>query len=354
MEYFRHLRNRLHFPTMQYFCRQLQLPTAQGWDKLEEKLEEASEESPARRREISAALEKIFKRTIPIGHRVVQVFRLKEPDLTAIAEYFSRLQAEESPYAETYPVPLTTRQLATAQAGAFLTKVRKGDDSVTLIFCAKRLIEEREQRSRADIGSKAISAFGWQEYDEFIFIKRRQVQVYEVVRVDVHSGLVELRVEDHTGLDFDAAMNELRMKANELLATKFGDSIQLINPVNLFPAIFPIYNDPEEGIVIELGFTTLTGSAKHEKMRQRSLDLREEKFHVGGKAAILGALTPFRIAVRWPATEEHGQEEVTLPGSIRQLGTDSPQLDHMLIRGPLTESDMRSCIKRVVAHLPAE
>lgn len=352
MEYFRYLRNRLHFPTMQHYCRRYDLPTAQGWDKLEEKLSDACEASPATRRGLSETLEKIYKETIPLGQRAVRVFQLDDGDVLRVSRYLAGLAPEDCAYTNSYPAPLSNRQLGNAPTGAYLVEITRHRGSATLVFCSKRMIEEREQRSRADIGTRAIREFGWQEYDEFILIRRRQLQAYEIVRIDTETGRIELRVEDHTGLDVDAALTELQDKVNEVLAIRFGTDVQLINPVNLFPAIHPIYDDGDEGIVVELGFTTQTGSAKHEKMRQRAADLRVELFHVGGKAAIHGALTPFRIAVRWPATEERGQEEIVLPGSIRQLGTGNPWLDHMIVRGPVTETHMRECIARVVDHLP--
>lgn len=281
-----------------------------------------------------------------------KLFRLEEGVASNIASYFAGLTAELSPYLDSYPRPLPADELASIP-GLWLTSVDAPfpETAATLIFCGRRVVEEREPRTRAEIGDEAINRFGWQNYDEFVLVKRRFEQSYEVVRVDVAGNLLELRVEDHTGVDSAAALQQLQEKVNEVLSVNFPQQLLLNASVNLFPAIRSIYDDPSEGTIVELGFTTETGSAKHEKMRSSRLDLRHELFHVGGKAAVNGILTPFRVAVRWSPTDQRNQEEALLPGSIRQLGSPSPFLDHMVLSGCLTEAMMQAAVQRVVSHL---
>jgi hypothetical protein len=357
MIYFDPLRARIPFPLMQEYCTQKGLPSARGWDLLRVKLDEESDGNTARAAEIAVSLEEIFKEAITLGARAVKVFQVKEELRSSYLDALVAVCPEESDYLESYPRPLSAEQLAAVTSDLKVCAVKPADDgrSVHIVLCGRRMVEIKEPRTRADIGTDAINEFGWEQYDEFILIRRRFVQSYEVVRFDVSTGILELRAEDHSGTDTVLALQALQDKSNELLVRALGNQVHLALCQNLFPAIRAIYDTPNEGIVVELGFTTATGSAKHEKMRANRADLRTELFHVGGKNAINGALTPFRIAVRWLAGAQRGQslqEEVLLPGSIRQLGGGMPFLDHMVLSGALSEPMMQALVARVLAHLP--
>lgn len=354
MNYFEHLRRRITFPVMQAQCAKYSLPTAQGWDKLSEKLVEEGKVSAQRTLEIENALAEIFKNTISVGDRAVRIFKLENRAASGLANYFLTCKPEVSEYTTTYPAPLAESKLAQLDSVPKLCEISKctQTNAVTLIFCNRRIIEERDPRTKDQMSGELLNRFGWESYDEFILVRKKYVQSYEVVHIDIKADLVELRVEDHTGLDSSYGLDKLQEKANELIAHKYGNTLQLIKCVNLFPAIKDMYDDQNEGIVIELGFTTETGSAKNERMRRS--DLRQELFHVGGKAAVNGIITPFRLAVRWQKNHDRPQEDVLLPGSIRQLGSATPFLDHMLLSGSSNELHMRDTIRRVVRHLENE
>lgn len=349
LEYFNELRARIPFPSMQAYGAIHSLPSARGWLKLEEKLrvEYATEDG---RKRVDEALTLIFKATIPIGTRAVQTFSLSTEHTLLIAKLFRDLDLEDSAFLNRYPKPLTEKSLSTAALGPHLCEIRKERTAVTLTFCAKRLIEEKDTRTKDEIGIAAINSFGWQEYDEFVLIKRKHVQAYEIVRIDLAQSRLEIRAEVHPGVPISASLYELINKINQILIASLGPDVQIINPINLFPAIRLIYDNPNEGQVVELGFTTQTGSAKLEKMRVKDKDLRTERFHAGGRTAIHGALTPFRIAVRW-RDKMQSVGEALLPGSIRQLGTSAPYLGFMEVKGTLTEKDLQNCIDKVIGYL---
>lgn len=359
MEYFDYLRARIPFPLMQEHCARQGLPTARGWEPLRAKLLEDSGGNPALTAELTEKLRQIYQETISVGNRAVKVFEVDEGLRGVYYDALTAANPEPSGYLGAYPRPLTAEQLLLQGPELKVCAVNRyvEDESVQMVLCGRRIIEIKEPRSRSDIGDAAINQFGWEQYDEFIFVKRRYVQSFEVVRYNRSNGILELRVEDHTGADTGLAMQALHEKTNSILSLTLGNQLHLALCRNLFPAIRAIYDNPTEGIVVELGFTTATGSAKHEKMRANRTDLRTELFHVGGKTAIKGALTPFRIAVRWPINGQRGhalQEEVLLPGSIRQLASGTPFLDHMVLSGVLTESMMQAVVARVLAYLPPE
>lgn len=359
MEYFDYLKARIPFPLMQEHCARKALPTAKGWEPLKAKLLEVSNGSQALTAELTKKLQSIFEETISVGTRAVKIFQVDEAHRDSYYNALAACAREASEYLNAYPRPLSTEQLVAQGPELRVCRVSREDEgvSIQIVLCGRRIIEIKEPRSRSDIGDAAINQFGWQQYDEFIFIRRKFVQSFEIVRFNRASGNLELRVEDHSGADTPLAMQAVQEKANSILEHGLGSGNHLARCRDLFSAIRAIYDNPNEGIVVELGFTTATGSAKHEKMRANRTDLRTELFHAGGKAAINGALTPFRIAVRWPVAGQRGhalQEEVLLPGSIRQLASGSPFLDHMVLSGVLTESMMQALVARVMAYLPPE
>jgi hypothetical protein len=329
------------------------LPIANGWEKLLAKLKDESQGSPHRAAEISSILESIFKATIPVGERAIQFYKIASDKAGYLAEVLKLIGAEDSAFSKSYPLPLEADELSDVPSGLYLCDIKLSpQDGVTsLVFCGKRTIEEREQRTRFQIGDEAINRFGWEQYDEFVLVKRKCIQSYEIVQINIVDGTIEIRVENHPGVNASTALEQLQVKLNYFLTHHLGLEHQLITPINLFPLIGSIYDDSTEGTVVELGFITATGSSKHETTRSSEIDLRVEKYHAGGKTAIDGLLTPFRLAVRWPSDNRRLHEEILFPGNIRQLSAPNPSLDHALLSGNFTETTMQERVNRLMSRL---
>lgn len=343
------VRARLTLSTVVTLGAKLGLPRANTWHKLEENLTEAIKINPGSALVFNVALGKLLRNTITAGNRAVTLFRVAPARATAIATALGNTTIPTSPYSALYPYPLPQAALKPLSDDLFLVEFLPTSGMVTAIFNGRRLIEDREERSAQSVDPVALSKIGWTDIDEFVLVKRRHVQTYEVVCIDTVTGLIELRVEDHQGVRASESLLQLQASLNAILTS--AGITPLSGAVNLFPAIRELYNDVAQGIVVELGFTTLTGSAKHEKMRAHQKDLRNELFHVGGKTAVNGHLSPFRVAVRWQAPNGV-PEELMLPGSMRQLGKGpSATLEHALLTGTFEEAAVRRCIRRLEKHL---
>lgn len=343
------VKSRLTLSTAMALGGKLGLPKANTWHKFEEALIEAVKIDPTQSSALNAALGKLFQNTITAGDRAITLFRVAPARATAIAAALGKFGIPASPFSSSYPYPLAQAALKPLGDELYLAELRSTSSGVTAIFNGRRLIEDREERSAQSIDPAALTKIGWADFDEFVLVKRRHVQTYEVVHVDAKTGLIELRVEEHQGVRASESLLQLQTGLNTILTA--AALTPLNGAVNLFSAIKRLYDDATQGIVVELGFTTLTGSAKHEKMRAFRKDLRDELFHVGGKKAVRGHLSPFRVAVRWPGSSGVS-EELMLPGSMRQLAKGKgATLEHALLLGTLDEDAVRRCVRRLEKHL---
>lgn len=343
------VRLRLTLSTAMTLGANLGLPKAGTWQKFESLLHDEAAIDSQRAADLNKGLANLLQTTISAGDRAVTLFKVSPAWAGNSISALTAGGTESSAFSLSYPNPLPEAALRPLSDDLHLSELLSGSNSLTLIFNGRRLIEDRQECSASAVDGAALKKIGWSDFDEFILVKRRHVQTYEVVHIDSTGGLVELRVEEHQGVRSSESLLQLQSKVNSLLVGA-GHS-PLGSPVNLFPAIKSIYDDSKQGIVVELGFTTATGSAKHEKMRAHRKDLRTELFHVGGKKAVSGIISPFRVAVRWQAPSGYS-EELMLPGSMRQLAKGAgATLDHALFLGTLDEHAVRRCIKRLVSHL---
>lgn len=91
-----------------------------------------------------------------------------------IFNILSSLSPEASPYLASFPLPVELGALTNIDNQAYLCRTDVSDQGniVTNTFCSKKIFIEKEERTRDEIGSDAINEFGWENYDEFIFIKK--------------------------------------------------------------------------------------------------------------------------------------------------------------------------------------
>src|SRR5687767_5453344 len=110
-DYVRLLRQRCSWPVMRIASGDLDLPSAQGWDRFTEKLEDEVKTDDRRRKEIIAVLADYHHQLVAHGNRMVQLFELEQAAAATLARRAKRWQPEDSPYLPQYPAPLSSKQL---------------------------------------------------------------------------------------------------------------------------------------------------------------------------------------------------------------------------------------------------
>ena len=101
-----------------------------------------------------------------------------------------------------------------------------------------------------------------------------------------------------------------------------------------------MYEDENEGTVVELSFKTSTASIKNEKMRRTRLCLRDELYHKGGKDALGTKIEPFKVSIRW--SFQHDQPELTLAGTSRGQQAANGQATGQLVTGAVIKNCLGS------------
>ena len=187
-----------------------------------------------------------------------------------------------------------------------------------------------------------------QNFDEIIGIKDRYIQCFDTITFNKSTGLITFEIDMCTTLNFEeldrAATRYRRMLA--ILCIKNSGTHILLNRVNLFSAIDKLYNS-HDGTVLKLGHATKTGSVKEEKMRKKKDDLRQEKYHTAGLAAIGGQTNNYSISKQWDGSHNNTLT-VSIPGHFSLISNAIPFINYAIIEGCSTRYDYDLLITKVI------
>jgi hypothetical protein len=257
----------------------------------------------------------------------------------------------DSVFAEAYPFPLSEGDLESAPLSKHeLVGVQDTGNGIAAIFSSVRISEVRVSLNSDNV-SAAVREF-LDGYNEVIVVKNNKLQAFDVLWVPNNGDTIEVRVDAPIGTP-----QEVSIYAQNALRSAIQNSLKLAlgSPINLFPLIDRIYRAANEGVVVELAFTTDTASLKHEKMRRRNLCLRSEVYHVGGTAAVAGQIEPFKLGVQWAGTSgiKSFSPELTLFSTARDLHGPEPVLHDGAIRKCVGLDDYSLIQSKIATYLAA-
>lgn len=191
------------------------------------------------------------------------------------------------------------------------------------------------------------------DYEEIIGVKTIRFHAFDVIWIPVKGNTLDVRIDFPEGTLSDVAVAARKMTLTEFVRLT---AVAIPEPTNVFPLIDRMYNDGSEGTVVELGFGTTTASLKHEKMRRRKLDLRDETYHKGGKAALETPIEPFKLSIRWHRVvgkKLNSEPELSLNSNSRAAGSSNPVLDRLVVRRCMGNDDYYYVRSRIAHHLAA-
>lgn len=141
----------------------------------------------------------------------------------------------------------------------------------------------------------------------------RQVKAitFDSLIVDKESALLFVLI-DNNRFQFEETPLDM-LSAFISMVRERCPSFSKLQLIDLYPTINKIYADKYEGLIHRLAFECNTGVVRDEKLKPGQLDLRKEEYHIAGKSAIGGTVSPFKVGVTWiPAKYSQLQCEAEL------------------------------------------
>lgn len=315
---------------------------AHGWENTVRKLADKSADDDGAIEYLSSAV----KRHILGGEKLSRFYRLTKKDIVVLRNAALELRPKNSEFRKAYPAAMSEEKIEeTFPQKHTLVEIEKTEDGVGVVFASTRAIQVRQQIDISELGEEVAEFLDG--YDEVLGVKLLKFQAMDVVWIPHFGTHIDVRVDFPRGMHLDTGG-----AAHEATRANFAQLVghdHLVSPVNLFPLIKKIYDDPNEGSIVELAFGTTTASLKHEKMRRGSTDLRKEKYHRGGKQALSTPIEPYRLSVRWDVAVEEttSHPELSLNGSSRMTGSAQPTIQDITIRGCVGITDYEFVRERI-------
>ncbi|PPD44644.1 MAG: hypothetical protein CTY15_06795 [Methylocystis sp.] len=230
-----------------------------------------------------------------------------------------------------------------------LVDISHDEGGTQLIFAATRVIVVREELDKDEITDTPNQL---DEYSEIFGVKHRYFQSMDTVWIPDKGSVIDVRIDAPRNFSSEAQVAAIG-QVKDALKILFGYDY-LEHPVNLFPLIDLIYNDANEGNIVEAAFGTSTASHKHEKMRRSHLDLRKELYHKAGKQALASGIALHLISVRWRRKlggQIESLPELSLHVPVWETGAAQPSLLQGHVRNCMGYEDFDYVRGRMLHHL---
>lgn len=321
------MRARMPWPVGRLILEEHDVPRGRGWDNTVEKLGR-EDDAPEGAEE---ALTEALRQHLLCGEKLTTFYRIAEAQRTNLIDRFLAEPIEDTAASRTFPLLLTDEQLEDEPRAMKLIAVESLEGGLHAIFSSIRVNTIRVNIEDDELSEEVRDELS--EYQQLIGVKHIKTQAIDSIYIPRAQHHIDLRVDFPFGAVTEHLEYASRMLASKVTAV--AERNVLGTPVNLFPLINYMYHSPQEGKVVELAFGTTTRSLKHEKMRRGAIDLRQEVYHRGGRAALQTAIEPHRISIEY--TRNIGgalvsQPEVTLAGTYRMAVGTNPTLTSAIIR----------------------
>lgn len=324
------------------------LGKAPGWEQLVERLEAGDSELQGKAEKV---LKELHGDLILGGTKDVQIFDLPPEESTRIAAAFDKIEPSSPNFGVTYPLCLSETALRTLSSDHELAaKIKHKSGDISLVFCAKRTVEEQVRYQATEVTAAVRSAFAG--FDEFIAVRRMDYQVFDVLTVRPSWNRLEVLVDcpDRIRLPETTDARTLGLLGRTMTLVPGLKTIYEKNePMNLLPCINSLLQAKTEGRVSRLHFRSPTDSVKKESMTANK-DLRVEVFHKAGVQAV-GAITPFDVTVTWDSLlTVKGSVSVRVGAPISILSAGDAHVKTARIFGARSDSAVLAVVNKLVSH----
>ncbi|WP_298559387.1 hypothetical protein [uncultured Aliiroseovarius sp.] len=337
---FRTMRHRMSWTNAKKILNASGLSTSHGWDSTLKKVEETAVQVNYGR------LEDALVEHLLCGEKYTKLYPVAASKRQVIQQAISDITIDDGPAYIAYPHLMEDIDLHEGTGDMSVVQVESNEDGVGVVLSSVFWIKKREEILFDDFDDPAAMRT---RYDEVVGLVRRPVQLFHVVWMPHHRDFLEIRVDHPRGVaeaDVHGLHSVLKTMVNK------WSGVDIDQPVNLFPAVQPFYDDTKEGTVTQMTFQTTTGGIKDEKMprRRKNADQRTEAYHVAGKSAV-EAIAIYRITVEWGFAEDNVSynPSITLSasGPAGKGKNGSPTISGALINNCVRAADYEFVIDRL-------
>lgn len=343
------MRARMPWSVGQLVLAESEVGRGRGWDATVDRLSGGTSPHSDKVGELTEAL----KDHILCGEKLTRFYGAAPDEIAALREVLRSSVIAENVASAAYPSVLDGDCLNNHPEQLTLVAIENRESGIAAVFSSVRIITERIEIEREGLGEPAALALS--VYDEIYAIKHSRLQALDVLWIPNEGRYVDVRVDYPTGM-LRQAGEVAQDRMRHVIAEMMGRDL-FVAPANLFPLIDRIYTKGGEGIVVELAFGTTTASLKHEKMRRRLSDLRQEHYHVGGKAALDAPIEPYKISVVYQQKidqNKYSNPELSLHSNSRVSGGEQPFLADAVIRKCMGSEDFEFVRNRIEYFLTLE
>ncbi|WP_156962688.1 hypothetical protein [Thalassospira permensis] len=322
------------------------LPRGQGWQKTISKLCEETSLYPDEFKKLAD----YHKQHILFGEKNAHLMKVGTAVREQILSQMRTIEIPNSVVQSSYPFALSEEDMNEAPVGHTLVAHERLKQGEALVYAALRTLVIKEEVLATDfddVGREILT-----QYAEVYGTKLVRTFGFDVLWVPYEGEHVDFLVDCPRGMNLVATLNA--MESFKEVVKRDLSSIEWSKSENLFPLIKGMYENDDEGIVVELAFGTSTASLKHEKMRRGSISLRDELYHVGGKGALKTPIEPYKISIEWSnqlSSQVYSKLELNLHSNSYEIGTVKPYLKDAVIRGCFVASDYRFVRNRILSYL---
>ncbi|WP_029051287.1 hypothetical protein [Ralstonia sp. 25mfcol4.1] len=327
----------------------------QGWNRTRAKLE-ARLADPKHSEATYDALLKSYVDNVLYTHKAVMLWAVERSLAQALANELDAFVAQDSPYRASYPLPLPSTLLNEPLPLGVPTAVDRSDGRHTLIYASKRSITEEEVLPQESI-PESLKGAG---FTELVAKKKRIFPVFDSISVSPERGLVEMRIDQAKSMsekDVFKYRETLRARFNARASELLGVDNLLGNALNLVDALHVLYSG-KDWVVQRIGHVNEGGYINSNRGRHRTSDVRVDKYHKNGEAAI-DHLQLWSISAVFNSPSKGSAPVLILEGHSSMLSAVEPFMDLARVIDCTSQQDydlvlgtLLNCLRPATATAP--
>jgi hypothetical protein len=337
------------------------LPRGQGVEKTIIKLKSIYNEGKQ-----GSSFDKFFQlynEYILSGEKYVNFYKVSRTKLDKLFSSFRNYEFDENLFSINYPYFLSDEDLKEVRFNEYkfvkITTIEDSDvndSALVLIFSSKFFYNQRVEILPHSLNLEEESLRYFEQYQRMYGVTRQVYQSFDTIVIWKNSGIVEVRCDmrDVSLIQESRERSSILIRCFNTIVEQLVSEVNLLsseNTINLFPLVSSIYNNPKEGNLLAINFTTDEGTDHYEKNSSNNdhKDFRKTTYHLNGKQGVSDNITLFNLIVSWDDAKIITQPKLYLPGTTLSLHTS--YLKELIIENCVRIKDYNFIFQKILNYL---